>query len=302
MKATLLALAVGVVPFLQPLRAEEPEKITYTRVEQDAQAARLQIALTRYEKDGVKVDLVGAVHIGDKAYYDELNTRFDAYDRVLFEMVGGEKLAVEPEKKADAKPAAGKAEASMLTRVYGMTAKLLGLVGQMEHINYKRENFVHADLTEKQFKEKQQERGESLLGFAMKNAENSRKAGGQAAEGQKVLEALFKGKNSLKLELIKSLGAADDQLASMTGESVIVTDRNIRCLEVLDEELAKGHKNVAIFYGAAHFPDMASRMEERGFTRVSQEWITAWDVPVDAEAGNKEPEPAEPAEIELEAA
>src|SRR5207344_3093826 len=36
------------------------------------------------------VDLVGAVHIADHAYYAELNRRFRDYDKVLYELVAAE--------------------------------------------------------------------------------------------------------------------------------------------------------------------------------------------------------------------
>ena len=60
---------------------------------------------------------------------------------------------------------------------------------------------------------------------------------------------------------------------------MIISDRNQRCLEVMTREIAAGHKNLGIFYGAAHFPDMEKRLLEQGFKPVKQEWLTAWDIP-----------------------
>ena len=38
--------------------------------------------------------------------------------------------------------------------------------------------------------------------------------------------------------------------------------------------------NLAIFYGAAHFPDMEKRMiEKMGFERKGVRWVTAWELP-----------------------
>ena len=65
----------------------------FIRVDEDESAARLQTAVTRFEKDGAAVELIGAVHIADKKYYQTLSTRFEGYDAVLFEMIGGEKFA-----------------------------------------------------------------------------------------------------------------------------------------------------------------------------------------------------------------
>ena len=75
---------VGEVPV-----AEVEEPTDFIRIDEDDKAARLQTSVTRYEKEGVTVDLIGAVHIGDKKYYEDLNRSFEKYDVLLFEMVGG---------------------------------------------------------------------------------------------------------------------------------------------------------------------------------------------------------------------
>ena len=80
-------------------------------------------------------------------------------------------------------------------------------------------------------------------------------------------------------EIVHTLGQGDDQIAAFAGQSVIITDRNERCLEVMNRELAAGHRKLGIFYGAAHFPDMEKRLIEQGFHRTKQEWLTAWDIP-----------------------
>ncbi len=61
-------------------------------------------------------------------------------------------------------------------------------------------------------------------------------------------------------------------------ESVIVTDRNRKAIQVLKRELAKDRKRLCIFYGAAHMPDLEQRLVDLGFTKKSQRWLTAWDV------------------------
>ena len=96
--------------------------------------------------------------------------------------------------------------------------------------------------------------------------------------------------NLVKLEIVHTLGHGDDQIAAFAGESVIITDRNQRCLGVMKKQLAAGHKQLGIFYGAAHFPDMEKHLLELGFKRTTQEWLTAWDIP----------KPAKQAPLELE--
>ena len=286
--------------------AEESAKVEFIRVDEDAAAARLQTALTRYEKDGVTVDLIGAIHIADKAYYQDLSRRFAGYDSLLFEMVGGEKFGRKPAATTEAndppppddkardqdeppKDERKEAGQSALHQIYKMAATFLGLAGQMDQIDYNQPNFVHADLTQAEFDKMQRERGESLLGFALNAAKE-----GQAQKNQpdpaKLLDAMLSGKSNLmKLEIVHTLGQGDDQIGALAGESVILTDRNARCLEVLAREIKAGTRNLGIFYGAAHFNDLSKQLEEQGFKRAHQEWLTAWHIPKPKKVPKEEP-------------
>ena len=87
------------VPLVLPLWlvsltvAEEPQKAPpkdYIRFEEDATGARLQTGIATFRNaQGVTVDLIGAIHVADHAYYAKLNERFTHYDAMLYEMVGG---------------------------------------------------------------------------------------------------------------------------------------------------------------------------------------------------------------------
>jgi hypothetical protein len=245
-------LAAALLFLLPPVsRAEDGE---FIRVEEDAKAARLQTGVTRYVKDDAVVDLIGAVHIGDKAYYEDLNKRFADYEVLLFEMVGGEGI----------KP--GDAPVPMVEDQESPNPLAV--------IDYHAENFLHADLTTTEFNEKLEERGESLLKF-MLNLDHS---GKQPNPVQFILGAVFGRADLLKLSLIHTLGNAEDQISALAGDNVIIGDRNVRCLEVLARELGAGRKKVGIFYGAAHYPDMQKRLLEQGFTRTKHDWVTAWNV------------------------
>jgi hypothetical protein len=63
------------------------------------------------------------------------------------------------------------------------------------------------------------------------------------------------------------------------GNSVIIGDRNAKCLRVLGEQVNGGKKELGIFYGAAHYPDMENRLLKEGYKKTGQEWIPAWDIP-----------------------
>ncbi|MGC4016273.1 MAG: hypothetical protein QM755_17385 [Luteolibacter sp.] len=283
MKALLPALAAAwlVIP---AMAADAPKATDFIRVDEDAQAARLQTGVTRYKKGGVTVDLIGAVHIADAAYYKSLSGKFDHYDAVLFEMVGDakalpakEKPAPEKDKDTDKTAGADMKNLGGLHQIYSLAAKFLGLTGQMESIDYTRKNFVHADITLEEFQKLQTEKGESLMGLLSK-AESS---GTKEPDPTKLMQAMLSGNsNRMKLEIVHTLGSGDDQIAAFAGsDSVIIGDRNAKCIKVLDSEVDHGRKHLAIFYGAAHFPDMEKRLLGEGYEKVSHEWVTAWDIP-----------------------
>ena len=306
MKALLPALAAAwlVVPALAADEPKPTKATDFIRVDEDAKAARLQTGVTRYKKGGVTVDLIGAVHIADAAYYKNLSGKFDNYDAVLFEMVGDDK-ALSKENLEKAKAAGGdKKDLSGLHQIYSMAAKFLGLTGQMESIDYTRKNFVHADITMEEFQKLQTEKGESIMGLLSK-AEDS---GAKEPDPAKLMQAMLSGNsNRMKLEIVHTLGSGDDQIAAFAGSnSVIIGDRNAKCIKVLDGQVEKGRKRLAIFYGAAHFPDMEKRLQDEGFQKVSHEWLTAWDIPKPqpkaAPAAPGEPAPAPAAEPKKKAA
>src|SRR5213076_2563271 len=71
---------------------EEPKFVRVRRTD-DNRPAAMETAVVKYaaeKRPGVQVDLVGAIHVGDKTYYDELNKLFESYDIVLYELVAPE--------------------------------------------------------------------------------------------------------------------------------------------------------------------------------------------------------------------
>ena len=79
--------------------------------------------------------------------------------------------------------------------------------------------------------------------------------------------------------MMKNLGQGDDQITALAGNNVIIGDRNAKCIKVLRKQVKKGHKTIGVFYGAAHNPDLESRLFKMGYKKGKQEWMTAWDVP-----------------------
>ncbi len=249
----------------------------FIRVKENAESAKLQTAVFGYEKDGIRVDLIGAIHLADKRYYEFLNGHFRKYGVLLFEMVGGERLGG-GQKPPVAKEPAAEDNLVGLRVIFDTMEKALGLTGQGALIDYFAENFIHADLTMAEFEALQEERGESLLGF-MIQAGIAAKKPSRDPDSLNLMRGILTGRTDLvKLELMHAMAEGDTHIDSLAGENVIIGDRNAKCLEVLDAQVAAGEKKIGIFYGAAHFPDMERRLLQRGYTQVSRKWLTAWRV------------------------
>jgi hypothetical protein len=302
---TCFVSCVRAEPEAVEVAAEAPD---FIRVEETETATHLQTAVVRFTKGEASVELIGAVHIADKNYYEALNQRFEGYEALLFEGIGGDKPAAAPEEApaeaeeapaeepaepevaevevpaeeipAPKKPAKKKEKLDGLHTAYESGAKWLGLAYQMKVIDYRKANFVHADLSMAEFTALQKERGESLIGFVMKTGLKKTDKPVKEPSSLKLLVSLVRGdKDGLKRELVHTLGAGDDQVAALAGDNVIIGDRNAKCLEVLDREVLAGKKKLGIFYGAAHFPDMEKRLVEGGWTKTGEEWMTAWEIP-----------------------
>lgn len=246
---------------------------------------KLEVGVGTYKNDaGVTVQLVGAVHVGDKKYYSDLDKQFEGYDALLYEMV----------KPANAgAPAKGKkAGGGMITFFQRFLKDTLELEFQLDGIDYTKKNFVHADLDAETFEKMQDERGESLLGLMLQQMlrELAKGAEGKGAAGADMnLMDLIDALNSpdrakhLKMIMGKAFGESEGEMGFQN--TVLVTERNKKALSVLKESIRGGKKNIGVFYGAAHMPDMESRLTLMGFKRTAMEYRVAWDM-TDAPAGN----------------
>jgi len=275
-------------------KAEEPGKAEqagpkFIRVRRDEKGkpVAMETAVVRYvsaDRPGVTVDLVGAIHIGDKSYYDELNKRFESYEVVLYELVAPEGTRIPKEGRP------GNSAHPIGAMQNGMGA-MLELEHQLDRVDYTKENFVHADMSPEDFNKSMEKRGESLMQMFLRlmgqgmvqQAAQQQKEGGAGSTDLGLLMALFSKDRAHKL---KSLFA--DQFENMESQmlvfngpegSTIITERNKKAFEVLDKELKAGKKNVAVFYGAGHLPDMEQRLgADFGLKREGEKWLTAWSL------------------------
>ncbi|HEX4647032.1 MAG TPA: hypothetical protein VH598_15625, partial [Verrucomicrobiae bacterium] len=132
----------------------------YTRIARpDTNTVELQIAVRKFvpaRHKGPAIWLVGTSHIGDPAYYRALQKLLDAQTLVVFEGINAEahkRRVGEIEKPV---PTAGEAaehgspekgQAADEPSLQATMAKSLGLVFQLDAIDYDRTNFLNSDLS-----------------------------------------------------------------------------------------------------------------------------------------------------------
>lgn len=271
------------------LAAAPPEKAAHKAVKRDDSFLRLrrsddgdplalETSIVSYVDEGhqLTVDLVGAVHVGEKQYYAELNELFTSYDVLLYELVAPK----------DAKPDSRQGGVNAISAMQRGLQGVLELEYQLDRIDYKKPNFVHADLTPESFAKKMDERGESFaqMFFRMLGQSIAVQSRDPARSNDALLlAALFSRERAKELKRVLALQFEDAiaQTAALDGPdgSTIITERNKEALRVLDEQIKKDKKRIGIFYGAAHLPDMEERLlKDFGLKRSGIKWLVAWNL------------------------
>ena len=233
--------------------------------------------------EGPEVELLGAIHVGERAYYQQLQKHMDAAECVLYEGVKDETKTYKkltPEEKA--KEAAGTA--------YQKFANLTGRSYQKLNIDYERKQSENCDMTIQQMR-------------AILDAEVA--LGGQGAvDATRAIKKfsfiikLMRGDSTLfnlaiwvqrmsynkaDLRLKEVLHACEDkQLADPLLNSrlykLLVEDRNDHVIKELSHRL-KTHSKVKKFlviYGAAHLPGMEKSLLELGYVPSGPiKWLEA---------------------------
>jgi hypothetical protein len=277
----------------EPKKKAEPTKFLRVKRDKNDAPVALETATVRYVpasgEGGVTVDLIAAVHVGDKAYYEALNKQMEQYDVLLYELVAPEGTRI---------PKGGKREKdSPISMLQGLLKNVLDLESQVEQIDYTKKNFVHADLSPEKMAEAIKERGDDGLTIALsvaadvlrkQNLEEMKK-GKEPAKGKKdkdeepdLMAMLFDPAAATKLKRAMAEqfeAAGDDGGLGPTIGTILVADRNKAALKVLQKEITKGKKKIGIFYGAAHMPDFEKRLrEDFDLKKDKQDWVTAWDL------------------------
>ena len=286
LRATALMLALlpsGVVigdDSAQQSTADAAAATVFARVATDDldQPTALQLAIVTYSRDNdskLRVDLVSAIHIGDRAYYAELNDRFKGYDALLYELVAPKDTVV---THSDTRPK------SFISNAQLAMTQLLNLSFQLDEIDYKQPNFIHADLSSTELAQSMDERGESLyvyfwrVFFASINEYAKDPLG---LRDWQMLSAVLSSEQDNTLKTMFAYEMTDmDRLRDILGEdagSAVIGARNQRAVDVLCDQIESGVKRVGIFYGVAHMSDLEQRLRTQlALTPHSVVWVDAW--------------------------
>ncbi len=282
----------------------------YTRIERpDSNTLQLQIAVRKFlpaHRREPAVWLVGACHVGEPGYYQSLQDQLDAQTLVLYEGVNAEAHS----RRVRGHPGAGSAPAApshtnhppLSPSLQSTMASSLGLVFQLDAIDYDRTNFLNSDLSLQQIQQLIYGAGPSANPSTNNTGNSSFQYLMQAMDGSSLLGSLmrigmqFVGSDShlqaiTRLIFIEALGRLKGDLASVHGMppdmqqllKVLIEARNQTVIEDLKSESRHlpPAATVAIFYGTGHMDDLERRLTSQLHYRPAGEvWFTAFSVDI----------------------
>jgi hypothetical protein len=289
--------------------ADAPPPQAYTRVANpDTNTVQLQIALRKFipaEKAGPVIWLAGVMHVGEPEYYHALQRFLDAQTVVLYEGVNPEAHPhhvhdATAAASNDAMPAAPPTGTNAGYSMQSELARCLGLVFQLEAIDYDRTNFLNSDLSILQLQRIMAE-GRPPGGPGQEGGTNvSFEVLLQIMDGSSFLGSLFKIGMQLvasspelqgvaKLTLIEAAGRLKGDLSDVQGlppdwkrlVQVLIRARNQHLLGDLNAELKKisPSGSIAVFYGAGHMDDLEKRVTgELHYRPADEVWLCAFSV------------------------
>jgi|GEM_PF-306889 len=314
--------AVGIGPACAQPAATNPPPASlarfaaepYMRVTNGATGAvELQVAVRKLvptNGTGPVIWLTGASHIGETNYYAQLQKHLDTQTLVLFEGIhagqakAAKPAAAEPKAPAPTKPppADPPAKAAERTSLQKDLAESLGLVFQLEAINYRGTNFRNSDLSVHELQElmdkgdepaapdsPKERRKNEAFDHLLKAMEGNSLFGTLLKAGFKLVGGNPRLQATVKLGLIEALGSIRGDLSRMKSlpedmqrlMEVLIQSRNDAVLKDLRAELKRPRPaaSISIFYGAGHMDDLERRIRrEFGYRADSDLWLPAFTV------------------------
>ncbi|HEX3798629.1 MAG TPA: hypothetical protein VH413_08005 [Verrucomicrobiae bacterium] len=311
----LAALAAGgcaTRPVAKPIAAQPlAPPAPYTRVANpDTNTVQLQIALRKFvpaHQRGPAIWLAGTMHVGEPAYYHEVQKFLDKQTVVLYEGVNtgshknhvpGAKVDIKTESSPPPEMSSTNAGFSMQSQL----ARSLGLVFQLDVIDYDRTNFLNSDLSILQIQRLMLDDPTAELAQPGEPTRSNPTFDAllQIMDGSSFLGSMFKmgiqfiGANPklqalTKLTLIEAVGQLKGDFSSLRGVppdlkkllDVLIQARNENVIKDLKTEVKLVPKkgSIAVFYGTGHMDDMEKRLtSELDYRPTDDIWLTAFAV------------------------
>lgn len=277
----MFCLAVAWLPVAAIYAQETAQATEFVRISVDEydQPLALQLAIASYvPRNGdrkIRIDLVGAIHIGDKEYYEDLNTRFKSYDAMLYELIAPKDTVI-AERNNESRSVISSTQVAM--------KNMLALSFQLDEVNYGASNFVHADLSPTELSASMDERGESLYVYFWRLFYASFDQYAKDPLGLKnmsMFSAMLSANSDNAFKTMLAYEMTDlektSEILGDDSQSAVIGARNQRAIDVLKTRLEDGDKRIAIFYGVAHMPDMEERLlEQLELVYLDTTWVDAW--------------------------
>jgi hypothetical protein len=281
------------------------EPLAYTRISgADSNVVQLQVAVRKFlpaHQRGPAVYLVGVMHVGEPEYYHALQRFLDAQNVVLYEGVDTEahRRQAGGNHPAGTNSPSQKTSGKVVSKSLQQTlAQSLGLVFQLDAIDYDRTNFVNSDLSVAELQNVMS--GPAGSGAQAHPANASFDVLLQIMDGSSFLGSLFKlgiqfiGADPklqaiAKLTLVEAIGRLQGDLSDMRNLppdlkqliKVLIETRNQKVLADLRQELKTIPRSgsAAIFYGAGHMHDLERRLTaDFNYRPAGETWFNAFSV------------------------
>ncbi|RME96138.1 MAG: hypothetical protein D6766_01445 [Verrucomicrobia bacterium] len=276
----------------------DPPPVYYRSVTDTNGVLRLEVAARELRAPGrrsARVWLVGVIHLGEPTYYRRLQRFLDRQTVVLFEGVGAQDGHFELQDN----------EFSLQQRL----AQALGLVFQLDAIDYQRPHFKNSDVTYRELAAlfggrpaggpgapttapasgggtNAPAEGQAEFNALVQMMEGRGLFGGLARLGVKALESSARLRATTKLMMIEMFGSLPPNLADTAGMPAgmrrlmekLIAARNDVVVRDLRRELRR-HRHpdtIAVFYGAGHMADLEMKLRrELGLKPGRERWFTA---------------------------
>jgi hypothetical protein len=312
--ADLAASATNAARGQSTTNASLPDPEPYLRIVQpDTNTVELQIVSRRFVPEkgvGPAYWLVGTSHIGEPAYYHALQKHLDAQTIVLYEGVNSDEHprhvlkpgGPSPKPVSSAEPSDG-SETNVGYSMQSALAKSLGLVFQLDAIDYDRTNFLNSDLSVLQIQRlllnappdtpaaAPGEKGRSNPTFdaLLQIMDGSSFIGSIAKWAVQLIGSDPQMQSTTKFMLIEALGGLKGDFSEIRGMppdmqnllKILIQARNQNVLEDLKTEtaLVPANGSIAIFYGTGHMANLEKRVTRELHYRPDGEiWFTAFSV------------------------